>query len=138
MRCAWEPPRLLCFVYSKNLQQSSKNVKKYLIMIRKNPRRWGEDKKGRRGAGPEKCLKTLARKLSVAFHSVMRLAEHLAVIFAGRASLAPCGHVVGVHLAHLVNPLLVRSLALGAQRAVGDSLSFGIFRTNCLIFWGYI
>ena len=43
--------------------------------FKKNPRRWGGDKKGRRGAGPEKCLKTLARKLSVAFHSVMRLAS---------------------------------------------------------------
>ena len=77
-------------------------------------------------------------RLPVAFYPVMRLAEHLAVSFAGRTSLAPCGHVVGAHLAHLVNPLLVRFLALGAQRAVGDSLSFGIFRTNCLIFWGYI
>ena len=77
-------------------------------------------------------------RLSVPFYPVVRFAEHLAVVFAGRTSLAPCGHVVGVHLAHLVNPLLVQSLALGAQRTVGDSLSFGLFRTNCLIFWGYI
>ena len=64
----------------------------------------------------------------------MRLAEHLAVIFAGRASLAPCGHVVGVHLVQFVDTVLVRPVALGAKRAVGHTLSFGVFRLFLVYF----
>ena len=47
-------------------------------------------------------------RLPVAFYPVVRLAEHLAVIFAGRTTLAPCGHVVGVHLGLLVDLGAVR------------------------------
>ena len=47
-------------------------------------------------------------RLSVPFYPVVRLAEHLAVSFAGSSSLVSCGHVVGVHLGLLVDLGAVR------------------------------
>lgn len=48
----------------------------------------------------------------------MRLAQHLAIRLVGGATVTPSGHVVGVHLAQLVDSLGVVVVTEGAQRAV--------------------
>lgn len=52
----------------------------------------------------------------------MGLAEHLAIVGIGRASLAPSGDVVGVHLVQFVNAFGVVVAAERAVRAVGDAV----------------
>lgn len=52
----------------------------------------------------------------------MRLAQRLAIRLVGGATVAPSGHVVGVHLAHLVDALGVVIVTEGAQRAVRGAL----------------
>lgn len=61
----------------------------------------------------------------------MRLAQHLAVVYARRAALAPRAHVVGIHLAEVINMLAHAVVATHcAQRAVGDALGIGLL---CLL-----
>ena len=56
--------------------------------------------------------------LPVAFRTVMRLAEHLAVLKRGCSALAPGGNVVGIHLIKLVDLCLHAVMADRAERAV--------------------
>ena len=61
----------------------------------------------------------------------MALAEHLAVGDVGWTFLAPCCHVVGVHLVEFPNAGLVGIVAHGAIRAVAMSGDFCCF---CLLY----
>ena len=51
----------------------------------------------------------------------MRAAEHLAVRLVGRAAMAPCRDMVGVHLVVLVDAARVRAARRRADGAVGDA-----------------
>ena len=68
---------------------------------------------------------TYIKSLSlVALGAVMGFAEHLAVVFVGNTALAPCGHVVSIHLGFFVDTLRICIITNSTQRAVRDPLVF--------------
>ena len=64
---------------------------------------------------------TTNSRSSVAFRSVVRLAEHLAVFYRCSAAVAPCCHVVGIHVLLVPYLRVVGIVTDCTKRAVGDS-----------------
>ena len=62
--------------------------------------------------------------LFVALGPIVSFAEHLAVGGVRGPAIAPCRHMVGVHLVHAVDALGVVVVADGAEGAVFYSLSY--------------
>ena len=66
--------------------------------------------------------------LLIAFRPVVRLAEHLAVLDVGSATLALRRHVVGVHFREFPHTGGVSVVAEGAELAVGCALCLSLLR----------
>ena len=58
----------------------------------------------------------------------MRLAEHLTVVGCRRATLAPCGDMVSVHILETPYPILVLALTEGASWTIGDPARLSLLR----------
>lgn len=73
---------------------------------------------GERQIGENVC------QLFVSFRPVVRFAQHLAVGNAGSAALAPCGHMVSIHLLEFPYFGAGGIMTESAQRTVGLASSF--------------